>query len=179
MVDKTVRNCKHLMTGTTNQQDVNQDRALCETDGCYRLTMPKGYKSDKVTPRYGPKCQGCNNPDADKTDAEHLKLIKEIEYSIKGIKYVDCVDCGCRKLAHKPKDAASGKGIVIEIHHVDGNHFNNRKSNLKALCDTCHYNNYTLKEGHNKSYEIRFGCSKSEMRERCKLSGIYKYNPNA
>jgi 5-methylcytosine-specific restriction endonuclease McrA len=31
-----------------------------------------------------------------------------------------------------------GKDITLELHHVDGNRFNNELSNLQILCPNCH-----------------------------------------
>lgn len=27
---------------------------------------------------------------------------------------------------------------VLQIHHIDGNHYNNEESNLQLLCPNCH-----------------------------------------
>jgi IS30 family transposase len=53
-----------------------------------------------------------------------LKLIKE------GIKQDVCESCG---LSHW-----LGKKLPLELHHKDGDHFNNELSNLEILCPNCH-----------------------------------------
>ena len=52
------------------------------------------------------------------------KLIKD------GIKQRKCELCG--------NEYWLGKPIPLELHHVDGNHFNNDFSNLLILCPNCH-----------------------------------------
>lgn len=52
------------------------------------------------------------------------RLIKE------GIKNMKCENCGL--------EYWQGVQIPLELHHVDGNHFNNNLSNLKVLCPNCH-----------------------------------------
>jgi len=31
-----------------------------------------------------------------------------------------------------------GKSISLDVHHIDGNFKNNKRSNLKLLCKNCH-----------------------------------------
>lgn len=47
-----------------------------------------------------------------------------------GIKEYRCELCGKTTWLNNP--------IPLELHHVDGNHFNNELSNLKLLCPNCH-----------------------------------------
>lgn len=53
-----------------------------------------------------------------------LKLIKE------GIKQEVCELCGYGYW--------QGKKLPLELHHKDGNHFNNELGNLEILCPNCH-----------------------------------------
>ena len=53
-----------------------------------------------------------------------LKLIKE------GIKQDVCESCG--------HSYWLGKKLPLELHHKDGDHFNNELSNLEILCPNCH-----------------------------------------
>lgn len=41
-----------------------------------------------------------------------------------------CQKCGLSKWLEDP--------IPLELHHIDGNHYNNNLSNLKILCPNCH-----------------------------------------
>ena len=52
------------------------------------------------------------------------KLIRD------GIKSEQCEICGC--------SIWQGKKIPLELHHKDGNHFNNQLENLLILCPNCH-----------------------------------------
>lgn len=52
------------------------------------------------------------------------KLIRD------GIKEKKCEICGCLEW--------QGKELPLELHHKDGNHFNNDFENLLILCPNCH-----------------------------------------
>ncbi len=61
---------------------------------------------------------------APKSHKLKLKLIKD------GIKNHQCEKC-------LREDWLDGK-IPLELHHVDGDHYNNNLDNLKLLCPNCH-----------------------------------------
>lgn len=50
-----------------------------------------------------------------------------------------CENCGAEEWLGQP--------INLEVHHIDGNHYNNELSNLQLLCPNCHSytNNYKRK----------------------------------
>jgi len=52
------------------------------------------------------------------------RLLKE------GIKDHICEQCGLKEWQNLP--------IPLELHHIDGNHYNNNFDNLKLLCPNCH-----------------------------------------
>jgi hypothetical protein len=52
------------------------------------------------------------------------KLIRD------GIKKYQCEYCG--------KTEWQGQPIPLELHHIDGNHFNNQLDNLAIICPNCH-----------------------------------------
>ena len=52
------------------------------------------------------------------------KLLKD------GIKENKCEICGC--------SIWQGVPLPLELHHKDGNHFNNQLDNLQILCPNCH-----------------------------------------
>ena len=47
-----------------------------------------------------------------------------------GIKEYKCEKCGLSEWLNEP--------IPLELHHIDGNHYNNNFDNLLLLCPTCH-----------------------------------------
>ena len=59
-----------------------------------------------------------------KTPVLRQKLIQD------GLKKELCELCGYSEWM--------GKKIPLELHHVDGNRFNNALNNLQVLCPTCH-----------------------------------------
>lgn len=52
-----------------------------------------------------------------------------------------------------------GKKIVLEVHHKDGNHYNNTINNLQLLCPNCH----SIQEVHKKSRAIYGGLAELEQ----------------
>lgn len=167
MVIKNVRNCLNNMVLTQSQQiEINKDggldRMLCATEGCYSLAMVR----DSRKQTYKRHCSKCNNAESAKKDLQHTRMLN-------GLVSIACEDCGM------DCPVKGDKGVMIEIHHINGNHYDNRRSNLKALCAKCHLNNYTLVEKQYESYEKRFGMTKEQMKAQCKANGLYYYNPNA
>ena len=53
------------------------------------------------------------------------RLIKE------GFKEAKCEKCGCG-------DTWCGEPLTLELHHVNGDHYDNRLENLQILCPNCH-----------------------------------------
>lgn len=51
-----------------------------------------------------------------------------LKYQLK--EYV-CEECGC-------DGTWRGKALALQLHHKDGNHYNNTLSNLSFLCPNCH-----------------------------------------
>ena len=49
-----------------------------------------------------------------------------------------------------------GEEITLELEHIDGNHHNNERNNLKALCPNCHSLTPTWR-GRNKKNNINRG----------------------
>lgn len=70
----------------------------------------------------------------------HNKLIKE------GIKEYKCEKCG--------NSEWFGQRLPIELHHIDGNHNNNRLENLIFLCPNCHSITDNFKSKKMKHYNI-------------------------
>jgi RecJ-like exonuclease len=48
-----------------------------------------------------------------------------------------------------------GEEIPLELHHIDGNHFNNDLSNLMVLCPNCHAKTDSYRGKKNKKQAIK------------------------
>ena len=64
-----------------------------------------------------------NNP----TTKSHLLSLRLIE---EGLKEAKCEICGLTEW--------NGLPIPLELHHIDGDHYNNSLENLQILCPNCH-----------------------------------------
>lgn len=71
-----------------------------------------------------------------KSDTLKRRLVKE------GIKEWKCEKCGITNWM--------GEDLTLELHHINGNHFDNRLENLQMLCPNCHALTETYKS-HNKN----------------------------
>ena len=60
-----------------------------------------------------------------KSDTLKYRLVKE------GLKQWKCEKCG-------NEGVWEGKELVLELHHINGNHYDNRLENLQILCPNCH-----------------------------------------
>lgn len=60
-----------------------------------------------------------------KSDTLKYRLIKE------GLKQWKCEKCG-------NEGVWEGEELVLELHHINGNHYDNRLENLQILCPNCH-----------------------------------------
>lgn len=76
------------------------------------------------------------------------RLIKE------GLKQNVCEICGC-------DGTWMDKPITLELHHINGDHYDNRIENLQILCPNCH----SQTENYRKRYEIRGNKPKPKKRK--------------
>ena len=62
----------------------------------------------------------------DMTDSKSVlnKIVKQ------GLKEYKCECCGVTEW--------NGNPLRLQLHHIDGNHFNNKIENLQILCPNCH-----------------------------------------
>lgn len=89
------------------------------------------------------------------------KLFEEREYK--------CECCGITEW--------NGKSIKLQVHHIDGNHNNNTRSNLMILCPNCHSqtDNWTYKKNQNKITDEMFLealQNTSNICQACRMLGI-------
>lgn len=85
------------------------------------------------------------------------KKVKNILLNIE-LKTYECEICGITEWENK--------NIVLQLHHIDGDHTNNELDNLQILCPNCHSqtNNYGKHESINKTKLI-----KKESKEICPI----------
>ena len=100
-----------------------------------------GYKHD---PKYKPVEQYLQSTSVRMPRVKE-KLIRE------GYKQDVCEICGLSEW--------QGKKLVLEVHHKDGNHYNNTINNLQLLCPNCH----SIQEVHKKSRAIYGGLAELEQ----------------
>lgn len=73
-----------------------------------------------------------------KSDTLKRRLVKE------GIKEWKCEKCGITNWM--------GEDLTLELHHINGNHFDNRLENLQMLCPNCHSQTSTHKRKKKKKF---------------------------
>ncbi len=86
----------------------------------------KNPQKRKPTGKYSTLCSQCEKRAYQKTPTK-----KRIQYSkqpYKKFKKSVCEECGFVPV----------HSCQLDIDHIDGNHFNNDKSNLRTLCANCH-----------------------------------------
>ena len=84
----------------------------------------------------------CSYGDRIKVYRNKEKIFQEREYR--------CECCGI--------DSWNGKSIKLQVHHIDGNHNNNIRSNLMILCPNCHSqtDNWTYRKNQNNITDEQF-----------------------
>ena len=81
----------------------------------------KGYKKSPIRKT---AVEYLNSNGVIKTPKLRMKLIQD------GIKENKCESCGINEWM--------GKKILLELHHKDGDRYNNQLNNLQILCPNCH-----------------------------------------
>lgn len=87
------------------------------------FTLKKHYCTSNDW-KYIPAKEYLNNTKYIQSGKLKTKLVKE------GILENKCACCGISEW--------NGKPIVLQLHHIDGNHNNNNLENLQILCPNCH-----------------------------------------
>lgn len=115
----------------------NQSKSfMCRQIGCKAETLNtwlakmdivysgnQGAKGKKSDPKRKSAVEYANGTHV-KSHVLRLKLIED------GIKEYRCENCDQTEWLGWP--------IPLELHHIDGNHYNNDFSNLQILCPNCH-----------------------------------------
>ena len=84
----------------------------------------QSHKGEKINKTYVPAQEYLGTDKMISSYKLKLKLLQE------GIKDYECERCKRRFWLDEP--------IPLELHHKDGNHFNNSLENLEILCPNCH-----------------------------------------
>ena len=93
-------------------QKDNKPRGYCGNKNLQRKSIESRIKNLKEKPfeEWGRKLQ-------------NELILKEQNYK--------CIECSIEKIWNN-------KPLVFELDHIDGNHYNNKKENLRLLCPNCH-----------------------------------------
>lgn len=81
-----------------------------------------------------------------------------------GLKEKKCEECGI-------SDTWNGKPLSFELHHVDGDHYNNEISNLQILCPNCH----SQTDSYRRRHSVRKGKSKPNVLSRKTIECVCEY----
>ena len=80
-----------------------------------------------------------------------------------GIKEYKCEKCGITEWCNEP--------ITLELHHINGNHYDNRLENLQILCPNCHSQSHNWKGKNQKKYIDKPSNFKQEYNKVCPICG--------
>ena len=117
-------------------EDQQPKAAICRLLKCKAITL-EGYLK-KMGIEYagnmgmkGKKSDSKRKSAIEYSKNPHLHVPKLRKKLIEdGLKKAECEMCGNSKWL--------GKNLTLELHHIDGNRFNNEFSNLQILCPNCH-----------------------------------------
>lgn len=127
---------------------------ICEQLNCRPSTLNKylaymgiiyngnqGAKgTSKPNPKYVPLEEYLLHSNSIQSDKVRIKLLKE------GYKSHQCERC--------KKTEWFGMPIPLELHHIDGNHYNNKISNYQLLCPNCHAQTESYRGRKNKNHHL-------------------------
>ena len=127
----------------------NQPKAfMCKQLQCKQETLNSYLKKMGIEYAGNQGGKGIKNDPSYKTAVEYIQSnsIKSSKLKDKlirdGIKQNCCEQCGISKWR--------GIKLVLELHHKNGNHYDNDLNNLIILCPNCH----SIQESHKNSREI-------------------------
>jgi len=132
-------------------EDYEPKAKICKILNCKPETL-NGYLT-----KFGIEYSGNKGAKGKKIAHNRIKAIDYIKKDIvvcsklrkllirDGIKEKKCEMCGI--------DEWLGLDLTLELHHIDGNRFNNELNNLQILCPNCHSltPNHSHKKGLNKN----------------------------
>jgi hypothetical protein len=117
--------------------DENQSKSfMCKQLNCRPSTFERYLKKLKIDYKGNQGGRGIKTDSKRKSAIEYSEstLVKSHVMKLKliedGIKEHICENCGIREWLGKP--------TPLELHHIDGNRFNNKFDNLQILCPNCH-----------------------------------------
>ena len=116
----------------------NQSKAfICRELKCKQETLNSYLQKMGITYTGNPGGKGIKTDPKYKTALEYIKTSNNVKsYVLKqklirdGLKEAKCECCGLTIWLNQK--------IPLELHHKDGNHFNNNLDNLEILCPNCH-----------------------------------------
>lgn len=129
--------------------EANQSKAfMCKELQCKQDTLNTYLKKMGIEYKGNQGGKGIKSDPKYKTAEEYAQCsyVKSSKLKDKliqdGIKANACECCGLNQW--------QGVELTLELHHKDGNHYNNDLTNLAILCPNCH----SIQESHKKSRSI-------------------------
>jgi hypothetical protein len=126
--------CENLILKWINE---NQSKSfMCKQLHCRPSTLEKYLKKLEINYKGNRGGKGVKTDPKRKNAEEYSKstLVKSHVMKLKliedGIREHKCENCGVIEWM--------GKSTPLELHHIDGNRFNNNFNNLQILCPNCH-----------------------------------------
>jgi hypothetical protein len=117
--------------------DENQSKSfMCEQFNCRPSTLERYLKKIDIEYKGNQGGKGIKTDPKRKSALEYSKstLVKSHVMKLKliedGIKEHKCENCGITEWFGEPSP--------LELHHIDGDRFNNNFINLQILCPNCH-----------------------------------------
>ena len=116
----------------------NQSKAfICRELKCKQETLNSYLQKMGIAYSGNPSGKGIKTDTKYKTALEYIKTSNNVKSHIlkqklirDGLKEAKCECCGLTTWLNQK--------IPLELHHKDGNHFNNNLDNLQILCPNCH-----------------------------------------
>lgn len=153
--------------------DNNESKSfICRVLQCRPITLDNYLKKMNIEYSGNMGLKGKKVSNTRKNTIEYLKnknistnkLRKKIVED--GIKKNECEICGVSEWL--------GKKISLELHHIDGNRFNNELSNLQILCPNCHSQTENYAGKSNKKIKLKIKKQRPKKVERPNMEILLK-----